>query len=66
MSKLKLFQKIKGFGDDLTSRFPRSTHFGFVLVKPHAPCNCECELKQVEADMLDKDGIPDEVHKLPI
>ena len=47
-------------------RLPRSTHSGFVLVKPHAPCNCECVLKQIEADMLDKDEMPDKVHKLPI
>lgn len=66
MSELKLFQKITGFEDDLVGKLPRSTHFGFVPVKPNAPCNYECELKQVEADMLDKDEMPDEVHKLPI
>ena len=47
-------------------RLPRSTHSGFVLVKPHAPCNCECVLKQIGANMLDKDEMPDKVHKLPI
>lgn len=67
MGELKLFQKITGFGDDLIGKLSRSTtNSGFVPVKPNASCNYECELKQVKADMLDKDEMPNEVHKLPI